>query len=259
MSFNFGPQRIEKIEKKKNIFKEYVKNLLYDNIINRILLLVIDEYNDIKNDLKTQFKYYKYMKENNSHDHDEIDNDDEDEKYDDDGYNGYDGYDEVKNPKNIMVYQQLIKNLINYYDMVIQNESIICLWDLVGLFIDCSSLFTNRSVGKIGAYSCSDLKHTGPTPLFIKTDYRFYDIIVSFVKVSFVKLDISFNISLMDQKDTAFCKIIRMVAIDLFSKIYEGFHEKPLLFNDQKFVIEGTKPTCKFNGFNLFLQIKLTC
>ena len=254
MSFDFAQQRTEKIEKKKVLFRNYVKDFLYDNIAQRILLFVADGYKDIKKDLKTQLEYHNYMKENDFNDYDESDNDSDDEKYDNDGgYVNYDGYDEVKNPKNIMVYQKFMKRLVDHYTMVIQTESITNLWDLVGLFIDCSSLFTNRPIEKIGAYCYSSSKYTGLTPSFIKFDHMYHDIIVNFIQLD-QQLDLSFDISLMDKNDSAFCKIIRMLLINLVSKIYEWV-QNPLLFDGKYFVINGKKPRCIFNGTHLFFQM----
>ena len=173
MSFQFGPQRIEKMKERKNLFKQQIMKqpFLYDNIVNQILLFVTDGYNDIKNYLNIHNEYYKYMKQIHSKDHNEPD-----DNIDDDDNNI-----KIKNPKNISIHQQLKTRLLDYYSIVLQNENITCLLDLIGLFIDCSSLFTTRSIEKIGAYSYSSLKHT---PKFIIFNSQFKDICVGISKIN---------------------------------------------------------------------------
>ena len=245
MSFQFGPQRIEKMKERKNLFKQQIMKqpFLYDNIVNQILLFVTDGYNDIKNYLNIHNEYYKYMKQIHSKDHNEPD-----DNIDDDDNNI-----KIKNPKNISIHQQLKTRLLDYYSIVLQNENITCLLDLIGLFIDCSSLFTNRPIEKIGAYCYSSSKYTGLTPSFIKFDHMYHDIIVNFIQLD-QQLDLSFDISLMDKNDSAFCKIIRMLLINLVSKIYEWV-QNPLLFDGKYFVINGKKPRFIFNLKNLFFQM----
>ena len=110
MSFEFGPQRIEKIEKKKNRFKEFAKEILYDNIIEQILLFITSEYHEIKTYLKTQFEYYKYLNQDNN------DAYTDDYNFYKDGYNDYNDFEDTdtedsKNHVNIIVYQYLLKIL----------------------------------------------------------------------------------------------------------------------------------------------------
>ena len=250
MSLILGSKRIEK---KKDLFKEIISNndFLYQNIINKILLLVIDEYSNIKNYLNSQvIDYYKNI-------------------------NGYDYNDKEYHAANNhvidKVYMWLLEHSFEYYNKVMKYEPINTVWDLIGLFVECCFLFTNMPVEDVGAlycdYSCYDsgtkVELIKPIPTFIKfNDDRYQDVVISFendidynVKSENPDIKIEFAIWPVGEQDSVFCEIIQNIMNDLFSRINKKFCNKPMLFNNNYYAIKKHNPNFEVNDGQLYLAI----
>lgn len=250
MFFELGSKRIEK---KKNLFKEIIfnNNLLYNNIVNKILSLTTNEYSNIKTYLKSQVvDYYKKI-------------------------NGYDyndkEYDDANNHVNEEVYTWLIKHITQYYNEIIKYEQIDTMWDLVGLFIECCSLFTDGLVTDIGAlycdYSCYDPKTKveliKPIPTFIKLDDTINQDVLITIENTKTKKDtsdiiiIEFAVSPVGEQDSVFCEIIAGILNVLFSIICKKFCDKSMLFNDKYYVINEYGLRYESNDGQIFIPISL--
>ena len=232
MFFELGSKRIEK---KKKIFKEIIfkNNILYDNIITKILSQTTDEYNNIKKYLIFQVASYN-------------------QKIDE--YNEYDEkYNEANNYVNTKVYLWLTQNTTQYYNQVVKYEQIVTMWDFIGLFIECGSLFTDMSVKDIGALyynyendSVMKVKLINPIPSFIKfNDISYQSVIISFEN-DIAKKDKNNNSSIhiqiglfpVDNQESPFYKIINKILIKLFLILCKKFCDLPFLFNDKYYVID---------------------
>ena len=252
MSLILGSTRIEK---KKNLFKEIISNndFLYQNIINKILLLVIDEYSNIKNYLNSQvIDYYKNI-------------------------NGYDYNDKEYHAANNhvidKVYMWLLEHSFEYYNKVMKYEPINTVWDLIGLFVECCSLFTNMSVKDIGAlysdYSCYDpglnVELIKPIPTFIKfNDDHYQDVIISLEnniinsdKNNNSNIKIEFAICPVGKQDSVFCEIITGILNNLFLSFTERFGYISMLFNDSKYFLIEKNSYNTVNDGQIFMEISL--
>lgn len=243
MFFELGSKRIEK---KKNLFKEHIKDLLYNNIVNKILLLVADEYSDIKTYLNSQvMEYYKNI----------------------DGYESdNDEYYIANKHINTTVYQHLMYHSTQYYNKVMKNESITSLWDLIGLFIECGSLFTNGSVTDIGAFNFNSIDITNfkliePIPKFIKYENIYQDVIVSFKnKINNNKdhiIIIEFAIWPIGKQDSVFCNVIETILFNLFSNFYIKFCYESMSFNGKYFMFYNDIPKFEIDNGQIFISVNL--
>ena len=245
MSFKLKPQRIEK---KIFLFKEHIQDFLYKNIVDKILALIIDEYKNIKTYLKNQIiEYYEKIDSFNIHEH---------HKY--------------KDYINTKVYFWLTHYTNQYYNDVIKHEKIVTLWDLIGLFIECGSLFINSSVADISALYCDfsvydpniKIELIEPIPTFIKFKSDKKDFFITIEKTMDKKnasdITIQFIILPVGKQDSIFCQIIKKILNNLFLRFIEIFSNIDMLFNNSKyFLIKKHKLFNEVDDGHIFLRIYL--
>ena len=233
--------QFQQIKKKKSLFKKFIIKhyFLYKNIVNQIILFVTDEHNNIKTYLTTQSnKYTKYTKK-------------------------------IKNcnlgeTNHIIdaIFQESISYLkhysLQYYDKVIENEKIGTVYDLLGLFIECCSLFVNEPIKDI-EYNYNYNSYLGlldPTLRFIQFNKKLF---IEFNNITTVDnchvIEITFTLNPIGEQGSVFCDITKKVLSDLFSKFCEFYYYYDIVFNNNYYTIQEEIIDCNDDDGQISLTI----